>query len=192
MLPFPNIEDIAQPKAPDPPPGVDWGWWVAAVVLGLIALGLIIWLVRVLWKRSALPGAPALPEKLALRELKALGKSAGPLAAPEFAAALAGIVRSFLHRRTGLLAHYATTPEILGNAATVTAPPPPLTAAFSSVLEACDAIKFGSGAAPDRAVLIAQTEAAIEQVRRALSSPPAAPAPPPPVPPTLPAHDPVS
>ena len=49
---------------------------------------------------------------------------------------------------------------------------------FSGVLEACDAMKFGAGAAPDRAALIAEAEAAMQTVKRALSAPPPVPQPP--------------
>jgi Domain of unknown function (DUF4381) len=180
MLPFPDIETIAEPPTPVVEPATPWGWWVAAGVAAVILLGLGIWLAVMLWRRAAIPAAPARPEKRALRELKALRKSAGAMAPAEFGAALSGVVRSFLNRRLGLLANVSTTQELLGRAASShEAPPPPLAQVFSHVLDACDALKFGATTQPDRAALIAETEAAMHTVQRALSSPPPAPSPPP-------------
>jgi hypothetical protein len=187
MLPFPNIEDIVQVQKPAPPVETPWGWWVAAILLGLLALGLLIGLTLVLYRWASKPAVPPLPEKLARRELKALRKKAGALPAHDFAAALSGIVRSYIQRRMGVLADVSTTPEILGRtAARSTVPPPtPLTHHFRSVLEACDAMKFSSGSAPEREGLLAETDAALTAVAQALSTPPPLPDPAP----AAPAHE---
>lgn len=194
MLPFPEIEKIAEPPTPVVEPGTPWGWWAAAIALGLVLLGMAVWLGVALWRRWSLPGVPAMPEKLALRELKSLRKTAAGMAPAEFAGALSGVVRALLQRRMGLLPN-STTPELLGRAQSPGAvPPPPLTAVFAGVLESCDAVKFGGSAALDRAALLAEAEAAVHSLKQSLSTPPVAHPPPPapaaPPPSTLSPHEP--
>lgn len=172
MIPFPEIEKIAEPPLPPVEQAAQWWWWAGAGILGLIVLALLIWLMVVLTRRAMVPGAPPRPEKLALRELKNLRRQAAAMSAPEFGGALSGVVRSFLHRRMGLLARYATTEEILGQSRRRDqAPPPPLAAAFSSVLEGCDAMKFGTGSAADREALLSAAESAVHTVTAALRAP---------------------
>jgi hypothetical protein len=170
MLPFPDkIEKIAEPPAPALEMASTWWWYAGAGVLGLIVLGLLIWGLIVMARRVSVPAAPVRPEKLALRELKHLQKQSAGLTAFQFGTALSDIVRTFLHRRVGMLARYATTEEILGRSrADTQAPPPPLVTAFAEVLEDCDALKFGPGSATARGELISKAEAAFRSVSEAL------------------------
>lgn len=186
MIPFPEIEKIAEPTAAPVEHAAQWWWWAAAGLLALVVAALVVWLLVAAARRAMVPGAPVRPEKLALRELKSLRKRSAALSDPEFGTALSAVVRSFLHRRMGLFAHFATTQEILGQTRRRDeAPPPPLTAAFSSVLEGCDALKFGGGAAGNREPLLAAAEAAVQAVSAALRhAAPAATIAPPPLPQT--------
>jgi hypothetical protein len=192
-IPFPELEKIIEPQAPAAEQAVAWWWWVGAAVLALIVLVLVAWGLAAIFRRASLPAAPVRPEKVALREVRALRKRATQLSAPEFGAALSGIVRTYLHRRTGMLARYATTPEILGTTAGRRAqvPPPPPVKAFAGVLEACDAMKFASGGADNRDALLSAAEDAIRSVGDALRhGPELPPAPPPPL--ADPSHAPAS
>jgi hypothetical protein len=200
MLPFPDIKVIAEPPSPPVEHAAAWWWWAGAILIGLIALGLIIWGISALARRASVPAVPLRPEKLALRELKHLRKNAAGLTAFEFGTALSGIVRSFLHRRVGMLARFATTEEITGRSRPAgQAPPSPLAASFAAVLEDCDALKFGPGTAAAREELIAKAESALNAVNDALKQhappsinlPPISPAPPPSSLPELP-HAPAS
>src|SRR5687768_1522529 len=156
ILPFPEIEKIAEPQSPAVEQAAAWWWWAGAIVLGLIVLGVVIGIVAGLTRRAGMPATPGRPEKLALREIKALRRRAGMLGAPAFGAALSEIIRAFLHRRMGMLARFATTEEILGKSRRRNeAPPPPLVTAFTGVLEACDALKFSSSTSVARDRLLA-------------------------------------
>ena len=182
MLEFPPIRDIAPPVEPEAAATMPWIWWVAAGVLAVMLLaGLFLWM-RSMGRRLALPGLPPRPEKLAVRALESLRLAAPKLGADDFAAQLSEIIRTFLHRQTGVLARYATSPEILGDRPRVDhPPPPPVIAAFREVLTASDALKYGP-VTPDRTV---QTDALIDSALIAVR---AAAAPLPPAsPPTLPA-----
>ncbi|MES2708199.1 MAG: DUF4381 family protein [Verrucomicrobiota bacterium] len=145
MPEFPPIQDIAAPVEPVTQAGTAWGWWIAAVVLGLVILvSFFLWL-RAFRRRVRLPALPSNPEKAALRELEALRGQADTLAPEEFATELSGVVRIFLQRQTGVLALYATSPEILGDRPRAgDPPPPPAIAAFREVLQASDALKYGA------------------------------------------------
>ena len=177
ILPFPEIERIAEPQSPAVEHAAAWWWWVGAAVMGLIVLGIIIGVIAGLTRRAVLPAAPARPEKLALREIKALRRRAGSLEAPAFGAALSEIIRTCLHRRMGMLARFATTEEILGKSRRRNeAPPPPLVTVFTGVLEGCDALKFGSSTGIDRDRLLSDAETALHTVAAAVKHP--APAPP--------------
>ena len=181
MLEFPPIRDIAPPVEPEAAATMPWIWWVAAGVLAVMLLaGLFLWM-RSVGRRLALPGLPPRPEKLAVRALESLRLAAPKLGADDFAAQLSEILRTFLHRQTGVLARYATSPEILGDRPRVDQPPPPpVIAAFREVLTASDALKYGP-VTPDRTV---QTDALIDSALIAVR---AASAPMPPAsPPTLP------
>ncbi len=172
MLPFPELEKIAEPPPPAVEQAVSWWWWAGAVVLGLIVLGIIIGIIAGLTRRGTLPSAPGRPEKQALREIKALRRQGEALEAPAFGAALSEIIRTFLHRRMGMLARFATTEEILGKARRGDeAPPPPLVTAFTAVLEGCDALKFSSSTAVARDRLLADAESAFHAVAAALKKP---------------------
>jgi len=167
MIPFPEIEKIAEPVRPAMDAGGAWWWWVAAVLLGLIICGIATVLIAALTRRASLPGVPVRPEKQALREIKALRRRAGELDGPAFGAALTEIVRAFLHRRTGMPARFATTEQILGRARRADdPPPPPVVANFAPVLEGCDALKFGGGTAA-RDSLLDAAEAAVKSLATA-------------------------
>jgi hypothetical protein len=114
-----------------------------------------------------LPGLPPQPEKLAVRALNSLRLAAPKLGADDFAAKLSEIIRTFLHRQTGVLARYATSPEILGDRPRADQPPPPpVIAAFREVLTASDALKYGPTVA-DRTV---QTDALIDSALAAVKA----------------------
>jgi hypothetical protein len=144
-----------------------WIWWVAAAVLAVMLLaGLFLWM-RSMGRRLALPGLPPQPEKLAVRALNSLRLAAPKLGADDFAAKLSEIIRTFLHRQTGVLARYATSPEILGDRPRADQPPPPpVIAAFREVLTASDALKYGPTVA-DRTV---QTDALIDSALAAVKA----------------------
>lgn len=132
MLEFPPIKDIAPPVEPSAAAMQPWMWWVAAGALVLVILiGLFFWM-RAVGRRLALPALPPQPEALAIRELEALRKTAPGLDAAGFAAELSEIIRSFLHRQTGVLARYATSPELLGDRTRRDQPPPPRSSALSA------------------------------------------------------------
>ncbi len=167
MLEFPPIRDIAPPVEPEAATTMPWIWWAAAAVLAVVLLaGLFLWM-RSVGRRLALPGLPPRPEKLAVRALESLRLAAPKLGADDFAAQLSEIIRTFLHRQTGVLARYATSPEILGDRPRADQPPPPpVIAAFREVLTASDALKYGPTVA-DRTV---QTDALIDSALAAVKA----------------------
>lgn len=174
MIPFPEIEKIAEPP---PPPMVEasaWWWWAGAVLLGLILLGLVVWAAAVFFRRASVPMAPARPEKLALRELKHLRRKAAEMNPETFAAALSGIVRSYLNRTTGLPARFSTTEEITGRTrrSGQVPPPPPLVALFAPVLEGCDALRFGGASGEAREALLQSAEEAVNAAGRLVKAEP--------------------
>lgn len=167
MLEFPPIRDIAPPVEPSVSLGLPWMWWAAAGVLAVVLLlGLILWM-RAAGRRLTLPGLPARPDKLAVKALESLRQEAPKLDAEAFAEQLSGIIRTFLTRQTGVLARYATSPEILGDRPRADRPPPPpVIAAFREVLTASDALKYGPVSA-DRTV---QTDALIDSTLAAVKA----------------------
>ena len=190
MLEFPEIRDIAPPVEPSAADVLPWMWWVAAGVLAVLLLvGMFLWM-RSVGRRIALPGLPARPDKLAAQSLEVLRQAAPKLSADDFAARLSEILRTFLHRQTGVLARFATSPEILGDRPRADQPPPPpVIAAFREVLTASDALKYGP-ATTDRAVqtdalidsaLAAVKAASLVEVPRAFTPPPSTASPPTPM-----------
>lgn len=172
MPEFPVIKDIAAPIEPGTYAGLAWGWWVAAAVLALILLTLLgLWL-RTAVRRPRLPALPGRPEKIALGELESLRRQAGSLSPEEFATRLSDIVRTFLQRQTGVLALYATSPEILGDRPQPgNPPPPPAMAAFRKVLLASDELKYGAPGADRSTQIHGLIDFAIEAVRLAALPP---------------------
>ena len=167
MLEFPPIRDIAPPVEPEAAATLPWIWWVAAGVLAVMLLASLFLWMRSVGRRLALPGLPPRPEKLAVRALESLRLAAPKLGADDFAAQLSEIIRTFLHRQTGVLARYATSPEILGDRPRADQPPPPpVIAAFREVLTASDALKYGPTVA-DRTV---QTDALIDSALAAVKA----------------------
>lgn len=185
MPEFPEIKDIAAPVEPATQLITPWGWWIAASVLALVLLTLLFLWLRALSRRVSLPGLPSRPEKAALRELEVLRGQVETLSPQEMATRLSGVVRTFLQRQTGVLALYATSPEILGDRPRAgEPPPPPVVGAFRDVLQASDALKYGS---PRNPALQAREliDAAVQAVRLAalpLGTPPPMPPPAPPSP----------
>ena len=167
MLEFPEIRDIAPPVEPTASAVLPWMWWAAAGMLAVLLLaGLFLWM-RSVSRRIALPGLPPPPDKLAARALEALRQVAPRLSADDFAARLSEIVRTFLHRQTGILARFATSAEILGDRPCADQPPPPpVIKAFREVLTASDALKYGPAVA-DRTV---QTDALIDSALAAVKA----------------------
>lgn len=145
MPEFPKIKDIAAPVEPVAQTAPPWLWWTGVAVLSLIVLaGLIFW-IRSARRRVRFPGLPSLPEKMALQALESLRQRAESLSPESFADELSQTVRTFLQRQTGLLALYATSPEILGERPRPgEPPPPPAITAFREVLQASDAVKYGA------------------------------------------------
>lgn len=172
MPEFPAIKDIAAPVEPGTYAGLAWGWWVAAALLALVLLTLLgLWL-RTAMRRPRLPALPGRPEKIALGELESLRQQAGSLSAEEFATCLSGIVRTFLQRQTGVLALYATSPEILGDRPRAgDPPPPPAIAAFRDTLLASDELKYGAPRADRSSQIHGLIDSAMEAVRLAALPP---------------------
>ncbi len=165
-----------------------WMWWVVAGLLALMVLGSLWLWMRAAGRRLALPGLPPLPEKRAVRELEALRKVAPRLDAADFAAHLTEIIRTFLHRQTGVLARYATSPELLGDRPRRDLPPPPpVIATFREVLTASDTLKYGPATADRNVQTDALIDSALAAVRAVAAPPsPSPPSPSPPPPPQLP------
>lgn len=186
MIRFPEIQDIAPPVEPVATPGTPWGWWVAIGALTLLGLALLTWLLLALKGRARFPGLPdRSPDQVALRAIAALRErvadlEGGSLSPTEFANELSGVVRVFLHRQTGVLANFSTSPEILGDRRRAgQPPPPPAVAAFRRVLLECDRMKFGGPDAPDAAAFAALLDDAAAAVRLASAPAPAGDPPPP-------------
>lgn len=144
-----------------------WMWWVAAGVLAILLLaGLFLWM-RAVSQRISLPKLPAQPDNIAVRALEALRQAAPTLSADDFAARLSEIVRTFLHRQTGVLAKFATSPEILGDRPRADQPPPPpMITAFREVLTASDALKYG----PTESSRAVRTDALIDSTLAAVKA----------------------
>ncbi len=175
MLEFPPIKDIAPPIEPPAAAVLPWLWWLLVAFFALLLLStLFLWL-RSAARRWALPSLPGKPLKRALQDLAALRQRAPSLSAQHFAAQLSHILRTFLHRHSGVLAHFATSPEILGDRpGPDRPPPPPAIAAFRHVLSATDALKYGPPAPlpPDKASALLDDAAAAIQAAAAPPSPP--------------------
>lgn len=167
MLEFPKIRDIAPPVEPSAAVMLPWMWWVAAGVLAILLLaGLFLWM-RAVRQRISLPKLPAQPDNIAVRALEALRQAAPTLSADDFAARLSEIVRTFLHRQTGVLAKFATSPEILGDRPRADQPPPPpMITAFREVLTASDALKYG----PTESSRAVRTDALIDSTLAAVKA----------------------
>jgi len=167
-LEFPEIKDIAAPVEPPPVPVAPWIWWLAAGVLGMaLLIGLFLWM-RAVGRRMRIPGLPPSPEQVAVGALETLRQAAPGLAADEFAQKLSGIVRTFLHRQTGVLALFETSPEILGDRRSQHTPPPiPAIGAFRQVLTDSDALKYGPAVADRKVQTDALIDAALSAVRAA-------------------------
>ena len=121
MLEFPKIAD-----APNftPPPGKEWiflqpgtwpGWTWVLLVAGLLLLGLSLYftLRRI---RVPLPPAPPLATHvIAMTLLEDLRPLASELPAPELAARVKEIIRTYLHRQFGILGKLPVNLSFLPN-----------------------------------------------------------------------------
>ena len=138
-----EAEDIRGPKPPveipPPPPETPWGIWIAAAVLALLCAGMLVW-----WLRRRKPAA-ATPEEIARRELSRLRAGGDLMDAGEFAAAVSGVLRSFIERRFGIAAPKRTTEEFLHEVLAGTHGLADRIDALRAFLRACDAAKFGGG-----------------------------------------------
>lgn len=168
MLPFTNIEKIAEPPRP-PEHAAEWWGWLALGVLILVGAAIFAGLMVALYKRASLPPLPGRPDKMALREIKSLRRRGASVEGPAFGVALTEIIRVFLHRRLGLPARYATTPQLLGRSRRDDEPPPPpVIETFAAALDGCDALKFSTGASQaTRDSLLDAAEAAVKSVAAA-------------------------
>ena len=167
MIPFPELETIVEPVAPGAAGGTSaalWWWLLAGVMVAVVLMLGWMWL-RAVSRRLAVPGLPPEAAREALRRLEELGarqNADGLVVAGE----VSEIIRHYLDRSTGVMARYATTPELMGRVRRRVPPPLPAVAVFEGVLAACDRVKYGAGA-EERAALIASAVAAVEASRAA-------------------------
>lgn len=185
MIQFPDIADIRQPEPP-PAPDYTWLWWLGA---SLAAAGLLVWAIRgirALRIRLQFPPLPGRPDRVALDAIAKLRTRLPELAPAALAEDLSAVIRVFLHRRTGVLANYSTSAEILGDRPRPDQPPPPpVVEKFRSVLVTCDEVRFAAvPLSPTDAERL--LDAAAAAVRESVIARPA-PAPPSAQPPPLPA-----
>ena len=172
---FPPIEDITPLPLSPAEQAQPWAFWISASLLGLVLLWLLVLSIRALARRLECPSLPPAPGKQALRALKALRKQAAGLSGGQFTAQLGAVLRTFLHRRFGIMANFQSTSEILhpvaGNAGLPPAPPAALPVA--ELLARCDMLKFSGGAADDpaaRNALLDAAESALNEASAARSA----------------------
>ena len=183
MIPFPDLEPILEP----PPPGALGGsgpalwWWLLAGIMGLLLLMFIVWALIRWARRLGQPTLPPAAAREALRRLEALRRSP-PSDPAMLGAEVSALIRHYLDRCAGVMARYATTPELMGRVRRHRPPPLPVVTCFDAVLEACDRLKFGVPAAGAASELIAAAMAAVEASRAATPPVSAAPVTPPPLP----------
>lgn len=140
-----------------------WPWWMWALVLGAI-LGIAVQLYFLLRKeRIVYPPAPPLASHvLAMTLLEELRPKAASLSAQELAARVTEIIRTYLHRQFGILAHYSTTQEILAQRGDATTPPPaPAIRVFEDFLLRADSLSYSRADASDVALI----DEAIDAIR---------------------------
>jgi len=153
------------------------------VVLGLVATGVILWLVT--RKRAAIP--PAIPAHVRARQKldAALLLIGDPRA---FAIAVSDAVRIYLEERFQLRAPERTTEEFLRDLQKTSSLTAQQKQSLGEFLEQCDLVKFARFEPPET-MLRELHESALRLVHETQYDPVAAPidsAAPPPVPPTLP------
>lgn len=173
---FPPIEDITPLPLSPAEQAQPWAFWISAGLLGIILLWLLVLSIRVLARRLACPSLPPAADKQAQRALKALRKQSAGLSGAQFTAELGAVLRTFLHRRFGIMANFLSTSEILRPAAenAVLPPAPPAALPVAEVLARCDALKFSGGAADDPASRGALLDAAEGALQGATAPRPAA------------------
>ena len=195
MLPFPEIEKIAEPLPPVSGTSVSIFWWIGASLVAVIAMALVVGWIRSALQLRGLPGLPGKADRQANQALETLQKSSEGMDALTFAGQLHEIVRVFMHRRLGVPARFSTTEELLGRTGRGDLPPPiPAVLGFAPILAACDSVKFlNPNMALDRTALINQTRQAVAKAIEPLSAQnslsPSSSARPPACPPSLPLSD---
>ena len=137
-LPLPEIRDISPPVPVFPYPP----WMVAvAIVLGMILLGLIVWLVFRLVKRRQY-GPPPAPREIALSQLEALRHEIVAMDPRRFSDEVSGVLRTYLTKQYGLRAPQQTSQEFLESISTDNLFDVNRQDLLSSFLKKCDLIKF--------------------------------------------------
>lgn len=157
---IPEIRDIAAPVDVFP-----WPLWMvltvavaALIILGLLALGLVLYLRR----RPA--GPPPSPRMIAMRELELLRPQVDTLDPYAFSVKVSDILRSFVEAQYGLRATHQTSPEFLASMAESKEFNDTDRDLLARFLERCDLIKFAhidassadSGILHERAVAFVQ------------------------------------
>jgi hypothetical protein len=137
-LPLPEIRDISPPVPVFPYPP----WMVAvAIVLGVILLGLIVWLVFRLVKRQQY-GPPPAPREIALSQLEALRPEIVARDPRRFSDEVSGVLRTYLTKQYGLRAPQQTSQEFLESISGDNFFDSERQEVLSRFLEKCDLIKF--------------------------------------------------
>ena len=136
----PELREIASPL-----PVWDLGdilFWVGVGVASLVfTVVLAAWLMR--WAgRPRFPALPDEPGLRALRDLEKLRSRVGSVSGQQSAGHASGVLRSFLHRRHGMLASFATSRELAGLPGTEEPPAPPEVVPLIRCLEELDALRF--------------------------------------------------
>lgn len=121
----------------------DLAFWAGGSVLVLVlSVALVVWLMR--WaRRPRFPRLPDEPGLRALRDLEDLCSVADSLSCEELAGRGSAVLRSFLHRRYGMLASFATSRELAGQPGSDEPPAPPEVVPLVVCLEEFDALRFG-------------------------------------------------
>ena len=106
-VPLPN------PDFPPPvelPPGLPFGFTLAAILLTLALIALVVWLL--FRPKSVAMPMPIVPLRKALRALNDLKNRVGELPPPEASHLVSEILRSYFFERYGVPAPFLTTPEL--------------------------------------------------------------------------------
>jgi hypothetical protein len=116
--------------------------WViyAAIVLGLVVLGLIGWWIR---KRSRRPKPMESPRERALQQLDRIGREMETLSPYEFSIAVSDILRGYVTEQYQLPVTRQTSFEFLSMLAKSSPFSADETALLEDFLGRCDLIKFG-------------------------------------------------
>ncbi|CAN5429456.1 hypothetical protein BH23VER1_BH23VER1_15520 [soil metagenome] len=161
----PDIRDIVMPD----PVSLSGGASLPALLMVLVAIGLLV--AAIVWiilraRRPRPPKLPPAPDAAARRALDHLEQESADLPAEAIAERLGQAVAVFLHRRHGVPALYRTAVELSRQRSPGHPPPLPQIRAFAPLLGEIESIKFASpNRQKDRAL------AAIHQARQLLQEP---------------------